>query len=103
MIQRDCFLQHFEDVCVLCGTLSAVDSVGGGVGRDLVRAHVGVRVGAGGRRARHAPVRRRGAAGLHRGLTRHLPRHQLRAPLRAARRLPAHLLAHTHIVTYYLD
>ena len=59
------------------------------VGGGVVRAHVGVRLGAARRRGRHARVRRRHAGGLGRRLALALRRGQLHRRLRAARRLPA--------------
>lgn len=62
--------------------------MGGGDGRGVVRAHVGVRLGAARRRARHARVRRRHAGGLGRRLHHALLHRQLHRRLHAARRLP---------------
>lgn len=67
--------------------------MGVGVGRGVVRAHVGVRLGAARRRGRHARVRRRHAGRLRARLARPVLRRQLHRRLRAARRLPPAALA----------
>lgn len=62
--------------------------VGAGVGAGVVRAHVGVRVGAARRRAGHARLRGRHAGGLRHWVGRLLLHRQHRAGVPAARRLP---------------
>lgn len=62
--------------------------VGAGVGADVVRAHVGVRLGAARGRAGHARLRGRHTGGLRHRIAGLLLHRQHRAGVPAARRLP---------------